>query len=252
MERFELGKYYEKRGLLHTLDPRVKLTYLLFLIASIFYFSSLSTLIFSFSFIFLVVIISSLPISLFIKEFKRIILFFIFFAFLILLTEANGERKAFFMLTRLVLTLTVSSLLTLTTRPKEIAEAIEKTFGRGILTRPIHIFSTIVMIAFRFVPLLMDEANLIIEAQKSRGADFDEKKIIKKAKAIIPILVPLFSSALIRSDELSLSMDARGFSLDRKPTSLYPLKYSKRDYISYIVLVFYLLLSFLMEKYLWL
>ena len=193
MKSITLGRYYQKESIIHSLDPRTKLVFLLLYIANVFYFNSISTLLLSAVFLFSLILLSRVPLSYFFRGTGKLIILFSIFGLLILLTEENGERKAIFMIVRMVLVLLSSTLLTLT-------EGIEKALGKGVLKKNIHVFATIIMIAFRFLPILSDEANRIIEAQKSRGLDFEEKNIFTKAHLSLSILVPLFVSAYKRAE----------------------------------------------------
>ncbi len=245
-----LGRYTESGGVLNALDPRVKLMSLLLYIASLYYFSGVFTLLFSLVVLGSLLYISRIPVSSFVKGLKRMIPLFIVFAFLIVLTEENGWRKALFTLVRLVLTVLSSSLLSFTTKPMDISGGIEKALGKGKLKKGAHILSTVIMIAFRFLPILQEEAERIIDAQTSRGCSFDEKSIRKKAKAVLPVLVPLFVSAYRRADSLALAMDARGYN-ENGSTRLHELEYSKRDYTGYGLLVLYCVICFVIERFLW-
>lgn len=245
-----LGRYYRGESVIHRLDPRVKLIWLIAYVASLFYSQSISSLVISILVLLIVLIASKVPLKYITKGLFRMLVLFLFFALLMIVLEENAQRKALFMVFRLTLTVIASTILTLTTRPLEIAKGIDKALGKGILRKPVRILSTVIMIAFRFIPILVDEAARVLDAQKSRGCSFDEKGIIKKAWVFLPLLVPLFVSAYRRADELALAMDARGYN-KRSATSLYPLSYSKRDYIAYIMIAVYVLLCYLMEVKLW-
>lgn len=245
-----LGRYYDNGGVLNSLDPRLKLLSLLVYIASLYYFSGFPTILFSLLVLCLLVYISRIPVSYIVKGIIRMIPLFIVFGLLIILTEDNGWRKAGFTVMRLIMTVLSSMLLSLTTRPLDIAGGIEKALGRGRLVKPVHILSTVIMIAFRFLPILQEEAERIIDAQTSRGCSFDEKGIRKKAKAVLPVLVPLFVSAYRRADSLALAMDARGYNSGGS-TRLNEIEYSKMDYAGYALLVLYCVLCFLIERFLW-
>ncbi len=245
-----IGRYYTIKSPIHSLDPRVKTVGLVVYIASLFYFSSLSFIAFSFLTFILTALLSRVPFKYIIKGLWRSVVVSIFFALLVLLLEKNADRKAILIVARFSLTVAFSSLFTLTTKTKDIAKGIEKMFGIGFLKKPVHILSTIVMIAFRFIPILTDEADRVLEAQKSRGCSFEEKGLLKKAQIILPILIPLFVSAYKRADELALAMDGRGYN-KRRSSSLYPLCYSFKDYLAYFFILFYALISYFLEVKLW-
>lgn len=243
-------RYVKKDSVVHRLDPRVKFLFLLVYTASLFYLDSFPSLLFSAVFLLFLYIISKVPPSYALKSIWRITMLFLVFGIIITVTEEDGEKRALLMITRLILTVSSSILLNATTKPGKIAEGIEKALGKGRLRKPARIFSIIVMISLRFLPLLKSEAERIMDAQKSRGCSFEEKGIINKARAVIPILVPVFVSAFHRADELAVSMDARGFNKERS-TSLHPLKYSMRDFFAYFLTALYLLVSVMLEKMKW-
>lgn len=245
-----IGRYYRGRSIIHLLDPRVKLLSLLLYIASLFYFSSLSSLMLSFVVILIVIVLTHIPLKYVIKGTFRIFILSLFFALLMILFEENGVRKALTLVYRLTATGTASSLFSLTTRPVDAAKGIEKALGKGKLRMPVHILATVIMIAFRFIPIFLDEAERVMDAQKSRGCSFEEKGLVKKAGAFLPLLVPLFVSAFRRADELALSMDARGYNI-KSATSLYPLKYKTCDILSFFLLLLYCALMYLVEVNVW-
>lgn len=250
MIEISLGRYLKLDSPIHSLDPRVKSVALIIYIASLFYFSSFSFLAFAFLSFVITALLTHIPFKTIIKGLGRTVVLSLFFALLIVLLEKNAVRKALFIIFRFSLTVAFSSLFTLTTRPNEISKGIEKALGKGFLRKPVHILSSIIMIAFRFIPILQEEAERVMEAQKSRGCSFEEKGLMKKAKVVLPLLVPLFVSAYKRADELALAMDGRGYNKNRS-TSLYPLHYSLRDYIAYLIILLYALISYFMEVKLW-
>ena len=145
------------------------------------------------------------------------------------------------MCVRLVLLIIGSSVLTLTTTPIQLTDAIEyilKPFKRiGV---PAHEIAMMMSIALRFIPILIEETDKIMKAQMARGADFESGNIIKKAKAMIPILVPLFISAFRRANELAMAMEARCYHGSEGRTKMKPLKYSRRDINAYLIIALYL------------
>ena len=154
----------------------------------------------------------------------------------------QGLILAFFMCSRLILLVLVTSILTLTTTPITLTNAIEsmlKPFEKiGV---PAQELAMMMSIALRFVPTLIDETDKIIKAQSARGADFESGNVMSRAKALLPILVPLFISALKRADELALAMEARCYRGGEGRTKLKALVFAKKDYLtmalSFLVLV---------------
>ena len=145
------------------------------------------------------------------------------------------------MCVRLVLLIIGSSVLTLTTTPIQLTDAIEyilKPFKRiGV---PAHEIAMMMSIALRFIPILIEETDKIMKAQMARGADFENGNLVKRAKAMIPVLVPLFISAFRRANELAMAMEARCYHGSEGRTKMKPLKYKKNDRIAYGVLAAYL------------
>ncbi len=245
-----IGRYCAIESPIHSLDARVKIVGLVVYIATLFYFSSLSFTAFAFLAYILIALLSQVPFKYIIKGLWRSVVISIFFALLVVLNEKNAGRKAALIVIRFSLTVAFSTLFTLTTKTKDISKGIEKMLGIGVLKKPAHILSTIVMIAFRFIPILVDEADRVLEAQKSRGCSFEEKGLIKKAKAVLPLLIPLFVSAYKRADELALAMDARGYNKSGS-SSLYPLHYSFKDYMAYLIILSYAFISYFLEVKFW-
>ena len=155
----------------------------------------------------------------------------------------QGIVKATQMTARIALMIAGASLLSYTSTPKELADGLEKAFSkfekRGI---PIHEMSVIVMIAFRFIPIMLDELNLLMDAQAARGAKFGEGNIIDKSKGVVTLLLPLFLITVRRSSDLAMAMEARGYTGTAETSRMYPLKYERRDVTAYVVMTIYFLL----------
>ena len=145
------------------------------------------------------------------------------------------------MVIRLIFLIMGTSLMTLTTTPNNLTDGLEK--GLGFLKHigvPVHEIAMMMSIALRFIPILIEETDKIMKAQMARGADFETGNIIKKAKALIPILVPLFISAFRRANELAMAMEARCYHGSEGRTKMKPLKYAKRDIYAYAIIALYL------------
>ena len=198
---------------------------------------------------------SIVPFSYMLRRLKAImILLLITAAFNIFLTSGEplakvwiftitreGVINAVFIAIRLVLLIIGSSLMTLTTTPNQLTDAMEKLMHP--LTKikvPVHEISMMMSIALRFIPILLEETDKIMKAQMARGADFESGNLIKKIKAMLPHLVPLFVSAFRRANDLAMAMEARCYQGGDNRTKMKPLKYHKRDSISYGILLVYL------------
>jgi len=197
--------------------------------------------------LFFVIFQSKVPFGFILKGLRRIFLIVIFtvimnlffavgenvvFELGFLRVTVEGLFAAARMATRLVILIIASSVLTLTTSPIELTDGMEqalKPFKKiGV---PAHDIAMMMTITLRFIPTLMEEADRIMKAQISRGADFDTGGLMKKAKAVIPLLVPLFISAFRRADELALAMEARCYRGDENRTRMKQLRYGKGDYV---------------------
>jgi energy-coupling factor transport system permease protein len=147
----------------------------------------------------------------------------------------EGVLFAVFLLIRLVLLVLGSSVLTLTTTPVNLTDGLESLLKPlNLIKFPVHALALIMSIALRFIPTLMDETNRIISAQKARGADFETGNLIKRVKAMIPILIPLLISAFRRAEELGDAMDARCYSNSKNRTKYKKLKLTWRDAVAAI------------------
>ncbi|MBF1010691.1 MAG: energy-coupling factor transporter transmembrane protein EcfT, partial [Lachnoanaerobaculum sp.] len=135
------------------------------------------------------------------------------------------------------------SIMTLTTTPNALTDGLEKSLGfLKVIKIPVHEISMMMSIALRFIPILIEETDKIMKAQMARGADFESGNIIQKAKAMVPLLVPLFISAMRRATDLAMAMEARCYHGGEGRTKLKPLKYKKIDIIAYLYYLIYMLI----------
>ena len=149
---------------------------------------------------------------------------------------------------RLVFLIMGSSLMTLTTTPNDLTDGLEKSLGfLKVIRIPVHEISMMMSIALRFIPILIDETDKIMKAQQARGADFETGGIVKKAKAMVPLLVPLFISAIRRAYDLATAMEAKCYRGGEGRTKMKPLKYKKADGTAYIVILAYLALMIVVK-----
>lgn len=252
-----LGQYYPADSAIHKLDPRVKLMGTMVFIISLFAFRSIGCYIVATAALAAVIKISKVPFKFIVKGLKAIfILMMITVAFNLFLTPGTpvvriwklkitmeGIETAAFMAIRLIYLIIGSSVMTLTTTPNDLTDGMEK--GLGFLKKihvPVHEIAMMMSIALRFIPILMEETDKIQKAQMARGADFESGNLIQKAKALIPLLVPLFISAFRRANDLAMAMEARGYHGGEGRTKMRPLEYKRNDRIAYVVLVLYLML----------
>ena len=150
----------------------------------------------------------------------------------------EGVHAALFMGLRLIMLVFGSSIMTYTTTPNKLTGGMESVFGfLKIFRVPVHELAMMISIALRFIPILLEETNKIMKAQQARGADFETGGLIKRAKALVPILVPLFVSAFRRAGDLAEAMEARCYHGGDGRTRMKPLKYRSRDLVAYLLLI---------------
>lgn len=253
-----IGQYYEADSKIHSLDPRLKLVGTFVFLISLFLFDNVANFVFITVFLVSVIKMSKVPFKYMIKGMKAIaFLLFITVLFNLLFTGQQdpifvlGPVKISMMGIKLAATTTVrltylilgSSLMTLTTTPNQLTDAIEALLNPlKIVKFPVHEVAMMMSIALRFIPILVEETDKIMKAQMARGADFETGGLIKKAKAMIPLLVPLFISAFRRANDLAMAMEARGYRGGEGRTKFKPLKYKSNDRMAYAVIWVYLLL----------
>ncbi len=257
-----LGQYYPTDSVIHKLDPRVKLLWTLLFIVSLFAFSGISCYIAVTLVLAGLIRISKVPLKFMMKGLRAIfILLLITVIFNLLLTPGTeafriwkisvtweGIRTAAYMAIRLVYLILGSSLMTLTTTPNDLTDGMEKGLRfLKVFHVPVHEIAMMMSIALRFIPILMEETDKIMKAQMARGAEFEEGGLIKKAKGLIPLLVPLFISAFRRANDLAMAMEARGYHGGEGRTKLRPLKYQRRDHIAYLLMLLYIAVMILIR-----
>lgn len=252
-----IGQYYNKESVIHSLDPRVKLLGTLIFLISLFISQHPLAYILAILFLMMCIILSRVPFPFIIRGLKGLlfllvlsVVFNIFltpgepiFQYKFLTITKEGILLSCRLILRLVILVIGSSLLTLTTTPSKLTDGLEKGLGfLKVFRVPVSDIALMMSISLRFIPILVDEVDKIEKAQMSRGADFESGSIVKKAKALIPLLVPLFVSAFRKANDLALAMEARCYNDSENRTKLHPLKYEKIDIIAYIIIFIYLLL----------
>ena len=253
LDKLLFGRYIQGNSLIHRLDPRAKLIGAFYFILVIFLANNWQTYLIMTLFTFLCVILSDIKLSVFLNGVKPLIWLIMFTVLLQILFTRGGETylelgpisitsfgviNGAFIFMRFVLIIFISTLLTLTTMPLSLTDAIEKLLGP--LKRfkvPVHEIALMLSIALRFVPTLMDEASKIMNAQRARGVEFGEGNIVKQMKAVTPILVPLFVSSFNRADELANAMEARGYQGGEGRTKYRILSWQLRDTLSLLAFV---------------
>lgn len=250
-----LGQYYQTESVIHRLDPRVKLAGTLLFIVSLFFFNNFLGYLIAVGFLAIVIKLSHVPFKFMIKGMKSILfLLLITVVFNLFLTPGEalvsvwkltitkeGLKTAVTMAIRLAMLIIGSSIMTLTTTPNNLTDGMEKGMRPlKIFHVPVHEVAMMMSIALRFIPILLEETDKIMKAQIARGADFESGNIIHRAKALVPLLVPLFISAFRRANDLAMAMEARCYRGGDGRTKMKPLIYQKRDKLAYLCILAYL------------
>lgn len=248
-----IGQYFPGDSVVHRMDPRFKIVMTLLFIAMLFMGQHLYSLIFGIIFCLLALALSRIPVRLIWKSIKPLLvilmitavldLFFIdggkvYFKWLFFQITEDGVRTAILMVVRIVILLIGSSLLTYTTSPIALTDAIERLLSPlKKIHVPVHAFAMMMTIALRFIPTLLEETDKIMTAQKARGASFSEGNLIQRAKALVPVLVPLFVSAFRRAEELATAMECRCYRGETGRTKMRQLHAAGRDYAAMTVTI---------------
>ncbi|MBQ7959826.1 MAG: energy-coupling factor transporter transmembrane protein EcfT [Clostridia bacterium] len=249
-----LGQFFPGNSFIHRLDPRTKILCIIVYIAIIFCIKTFAGYGLLAVFTVACILISKIPFSFVLKGVKPILFFAVLTAvFNLFLTDGKvlwswkflkityeGANLAVFMVLRLFFLVLGTSLLTLTTSPIALTDGIERLLSPfkkiGV---PAHELAMMMTIALRFVPTLLEETEKIIKAQTARGADFESGNLISRAKAMIPILIPLFISAFRRADDLAVAMECRCYRGGENRTRLYTLKMGVKDFVCWIIIILF-------------
>ncbi len=253
-----LGQFFPGNSILHKLDPRTKILLSTVFIVAVFVASTplaflLVTLLTAF-----LMAVSGIRASVIFKGIKPILFILVFTTLInILLTRGKGDPllsfwivtiykegliRAFFMTLRVILLIIGTSLLlTYTTSPISLTDGLESLLSPLEKVHiPVHIFSMMMTIALRFIPTLVEETEKIMNAQKSRGADFTSGNLIRRAKSLIPLLIPLFASAFKRAEELAVAMECRCYRVDKKRTKMTHRRMRATDWLSLLFIAAFL------------
>ena len=239
-----LGQFFPGNSPIHRLDPRAKLIGLILYIVALFLAGRWLTYLIVFLVLALVVAVSTVKVKALVRGMKPVVFLLVFTAvlnmfytpgralasFWIFTITYEGVVRAFFMVARILMLISCTFLLTYTTSPLALTDGLESLLGPLKKIRvPVHELSMIMSIALRFIPTLIEETDKIMSAQRARGADFESGNLIQRAKALIPLLVPLFISAFRRADELAVAMECRCYHGGEGRTRLRQLKLKGMD-----------------------
>ena len=248
-----LGQFFPGNSAIHRMDPRTKLIALIVYIVAL--FSAGSWLSYGLVFLFLAgaIAISKIPVKAIVRGLKPLVIILVFTGLLNLLftpgekvlvafwritITLEGVVRAVLMMARILMLISGTFLLTYTTSPISLTDGLESLLGPLKKIRvPVHELSMMMCIALRFIPTLIEETDKIICAQKARGADFENGKLLERVKALIPILVPLFISAFRRADELATAMECRCYQGGDGRTKMKLLRYKRNDLYAFVLLV---------------
>lgn len=258
MADITIGQYYPENSIIHRLDPRIKLFGTMVFIISLFMANNILGYMIETIALVVVIKMSKVPPKRMFKGLKGIVFILLFGAFFNLFFIKTGEVlihigfikittggavKTIYVIVRLIYLVVGTSVMTLTTKPADLADGLEKAFGFLKKVKfPVHEMALMMSLALRFIPTLMEETDKIMKAQKARGADFESGNFMQRIKNYLPLLIPLFVSAISRALELATAMEARCYNGGNR-TKMKPLKYEKNDKISYFVFaVFFLII----------
>ena len=244
-----LGQYFPGNSIIHRLDPRTKLIMLVVYIVALFMAGGWISYALMFAFLAAVIKISTIPVKSILKGMKPLVMILVFTGVLNLFFTQDGEvlvdfwiitittgglSRAVMMVARILMLITCTFLLTYTTSPIALTDGLEALLNPlKKIKVPVHELSMMMCIALRFIPTLIEETDKIMCAQKARGADFENGSLMDRAKALIPILVPLFISAFRRADELATAMECRCYQGGEGRTKMKLLRYHREDFVSF-------------------
>jgi energy-coupling factor transport system permease protein len=252
-----IGQYYPSNSVIHRLDPRVKLLGTIVFIVTVFFISDWVGLILATAALAAVITISKVPLKYMLKGLRAIFILMLFTIILNAFLTPGTEifRLGFLKITkeglalaaktaiRLVYLIIGSTIMTLTTTPNHLTDGLEKALAPlNKVHFPVHELAMTMSIALRFIPILMEETDKIMKAQQARCADFESGNLIQRMKSLIPILVPLFISAIRRANDLAMAMEARCYRGGEGRTKMKPLVYAGRDYAAYGCIAVYVLI----------
>ena len=248
-----IGQYFPFNSVIHRLDPRTKLLFTIFFIVMVFVSTNFVSLLFNLVIATVIIGLSKIPVKTVVKGLKPILLVVIITSVLqiayvktgVILVDvwkiritSGGVLTAVFMAIRISLLIVMSTMLTYTTSPTSLTNGLDRLFAPlkkiGI---DFHMVTMIMTIALRFIPTLIEEVDKIMSAQKSRGASFDQGNLIKRAKALIPLFIPLLFNSIRRAYELANAMTCRCYNGGKGKTTMNALKFTKSDYFSYVVML---------------
>lgn len=263
MRDIAFGQYYPASSPIHKMDPRTKLFAAIVFIVAIFLCESFYSYAVCYGFLLVVILVSRVPILSILKTIKAIIfvviltviinLFFykegeVIFSWWVISITIDGIYYSIKTALRIIFLVMATSMVTFTTTPMSLTDGMESLMAPlKVIKIPVHDIALIMSIALRFIPTLMEEVDKIILAQKARGAHFDNGGLLKRAKAMLPIIVPLFVSTFRRADELAMALDSRCYNATPKRTKMKALKFKLVDLFGLIAVLAFLAVMILFK-----
>lgn len=250
MSEITIGQYFPGKSIIHKMDARMKIILVILFIAALFISENFISLVFVVAALIVIISVSRIPFKTIRKSLKPLWMIIILTAlinvfygtgeplaeFWIFKVTLDGIYRAVFMSVRISLLVVAGSMLTYTTSPTELTDAIERLFKPlKYIKIDVHTIAMIMTIALRFIPTLVEEIDKITAAQKSRGADMESGNVIKRITALVPVIIPLFISSFRRARELADAMECRCYRGGEGRTKMKVAKLQSRDYIAFII-----------------
>lgn len=264
MNNMILGRYIPGNSIIHQLDPRGKLLSMFLFIFLLFWANNIQTNVLLFAFVFGLMYVTRISVAFYVKGLKSMIFIIAFTTLFQLFATSQGTvlyywwffrvtdqglMQAAIIFCRFLLIIFYSTVLTVTTTPLSLADAVEKILTPfKIIKVPAHEIGLMLSMSLRFVPTLVDDTNRIMNAQRARGVDFGEGNLLKKIRSFIPILIPLFASSFKRADALAIAMEARGYRGGKGRTRYRNLQWKIKDTLAIVVILLLMLLVFCLKN----
>ena len=264
MNNMILGRYIPGNSIIHQLDPRGKLLSMFLFIFLLFWANNIQTNVLLFAFVFGLMYVTRISVAFYVKGLKSMIFIIAFTTLFQLFATSQGTvlyhwwffrvtdqglMQAAIIFCRFLLIIFYSTVLTVTTTPLSLADAVEKILTPFIIIKvPAHEIGLMLSMSLRFVPTLVDDTNRIMNAQRARGVDFGEGNLLKKIRSFIPILIPLFASSFKRADALAIAMEARGYRGGEGRTRYRNLQWKIKDTLAIVVILLLMLLVFCLKN----
>lgn len=264
IKNITLGRFFPKNSVVHKLDPRIKIILMFFLLVAAFLSANYISIAVNLVSVGIFILLTKIPVKMYFKSMKFILLVVLFTSILnvfyakgtplfrvgFISITCEGLNNSIFVALRLVMLILISSLLTFTTSPTDLTDAIEHLLKPlTVFKVKTHEFAMMMTIALRFIPTLLEETSKIVDAQKARGADMESGSIFNRIKAFVPVLVPLFVSSFRRAYDLAMAMECRCYRGGEGRTRMKILRIELKDILAVIVVLCEIMLVLLCNKF---